>query len=166
MKSCRKLSKKFLKFKKRLGLDISVVTCNEQDIISALHTKFKGEIILIQYCIKNKRIDAFFSKYKLAIEVDEYNHEDRNSNYEKNRQLMIEGHGITMIRTNPDASNFDMNRLINRIYMHISQPNKKKIKKKQNKIKELEDKIKKLRLQLTNLSVQNNDDNVNDNDKK
>ena len=131
-----------------------------------MHTKFKGEIILIQYCIKNKRIDAFFSKYKLAIEVDEYNHEDRNSNYEKNRQLMIEGHGITMIRTNPDASNFDMNRLINRIYMHISQPNKKKIKKKQNKIKELEDKIKKLRLQLTNLRVQNNDDNVNDNDKK
>ena len=53
----------------------------------------------------------------------------------KNRQLMIEGHGITMIRTNPDASNLDMNRLINRIYMHISQPNKKKIKKKtkQNK---------------------------------
>ena len=131
-----------------------------------MQTAFEGEIILTQYCIKNKRIDAYFSKYKLAIEVDEYNHEDRNSNYEKNRQLMIEGHGITMIRTNPDASNFDMNRLINRIYMHISQPNKKKIKKKQNKIKELEDKIKKLRLQLTNLSVQNNDDNVNDNDKK
>ena len=98
-----------------------------------MQTAFEGEIILTQYCIKNKRIDAYFSKYKLAIEVDEYNHEDRNSNYEKNRQLMIEGHGITMIRTNPDASNLDMNRLINRIYMHISQPNKKKLKKNKTK---------------------------------
>ena len=129
-----------------------------------MQTTFKGEIILTQYCIKNKRIDAYFSKYKLAIEVDEYNHECRNSNYEKNRQLMMESYGITVIRTNPDAANFDINRLINQIYKHISQSNKEKFKKGKDKIKELEDDIKKLRLQLANLSVQNNDDN--DNDKK
>ena len=73
----------------------------------------------VLYCIENKRIDAYFSKYKLGIEVDEYNHEGRNSNYEKSRQLMIESHGITIIRTNPDAANFDMNKLINQIYKHI-----------------------------------------------
>ena len=83
IKSCRKSSKTFLKFKKKLGLDINVVTCDEQDIISTLQTAFEGETLLTQYCIENKRIDAYFSKYKLAIEVDEYNHEDRNSNYEK-----------------------------------------------------------------------------------
>ena len=32
---------------------------------------------------------------------------------------MIESHGITIIRTNPDAADFDMNRLINQIYTHI-----------------------------------------------
>ena len=42
------------------------------------------------------------------METDEYNHESRNSNYEKSRQLMIESHGITIIRTNPDAADFDM----------------------------------------------------------
>ena len=62
------------------------------------------------------RIDAYFSKYKLGIEIDEYNHESRNSNYEKRRQLMMESHGITIIRTNPDAADFDINRLINEIY--------------------------------------------------
>ena len=72
-----------MKFKKKLGLDINVVTCDEQDIISTLQTAFEGETFFTQYCIENKRIDAYFSKYKLAIEVDEYNHEDRNSNYEK-----------------------------------------------------------------------------------
>ena len=55
------------------------MTCDEQDIISALQVAFEGEIILTQYCIKNKRIDAYFSKYKLGIEVDEYYHEDWNS---------------------------------------------------------------------------------------
>ena len=122
-----------------------------------MQTTFEGEIILTQYCIENKRIDAYFSKYKLAIEIDEYSHEGRNSNYEKNRQLIIESYGITIIRTNPDAANFDMNRLINEIYKHISQSNKEKLKKGKDKIKELEDEIKTLKLQLTNMSVGDND---------
>ena len=44
---------------------------------------------------------------------------------------MIESHGITITRTNPDAADFDINRVINQIYKHISQSNKKnrKIKK-------------------------------------
>ena len=79
---------------------------------------FEGETILTQYCIKKKRLDAYFSNHKLGIEVDEYNHEGRNSNYEKSRQLMIESHGITIIRTNPDAADFDMSKLINQIYTH------------------------------------------------
>ena len=53
-KSCRKSSKKFLDFKKQLGLDPDVVTCDKQNIISALQVAFEGEIILTQYCIKNK----------------------------------------------------------------------------------------------------------------
>ena len=55
---------------------------------------------------------------------------------------MIEGHGITIIRNNPDATNFKMNRLINQIYKHTSQSNKEKLKKDKDKIKELEDEIK------------------------
>ena len=92
-----------------------------------MQVAFEGEIILTQYCIENKRIDAYFSKYKLGIEIDEYNHESRNSNYEKIRQLMIESHGITIIRTNPDAADFDMNRLINQIYTQIIKSTKKSL---------------------------------------
>ena len=92
-----------------------------------MQVTFEGEIILTQYFIENKRLGAYFSKYKLEIEVDEYNHEGRNFNYEKNRQLMIESHGITIIRTNPDAADFDMNRLINQIYKHIIKSTKKSL---------------------------------------
>ena len=128
IKSCRKSSKRFLEFKKKLGLDPNLVTCDEQDIISALQVAFEGEIILTQYCIENKRIDAYFSKYKLGIEVDEYNHEGRNFEYEQSRQFMIASYGITIIRTNPDAVDFDMNRLINQIYTHIIKSTKKQTK--------------------------------------
>ena len=86
---------------------------------------FEGEIILPQHCIKNKRLDAYFSKYKLGIEIDEYNHESRNIEYEQSRQLMIEGHGITIIRTNSDAADFDMNRLINQIHTEIIKSTRK-----------------------------------------
>ena len=41
---------------------------------------------------------------------------------------MIESHGITIIRTNPDAVDFDMNRLINQIYTHIIKSTKKQTK--------------------------------------
>ena len=62
IKSCRKSSKRFLEFKKKLGLDPNLVTCDEQDIISAIQVLFEGEIILNQYFIENKRIDAYFSE--------------------------------------------------------------------------------------------------------
>ena len=125
IKSCRKSSKKVLEFKKKLGLDTDVVTCGEQDIVSALQVPFEGEIILTQHCIKNKRTDAYFSKYRLGIEVDEYNHEGRNLEYEQSRQFMIESHGITIIRTNLDDADFDMNELINQKYMQIIKSTKK-----------------------------------------
>ena len=56
---------------------------------------------------------------------------------------MIENDGITIIRTNPDAADFNINKLINQIYRHISQSNELKLKKEQVKIKK-QDKNKKL----------------------
>ena len=104
---------------------------------------FEGGIILTQYCIKNKKLDAYFSNHKLGIEVDEYNHEGGNSNYEKNRQLMIVNHGITIIRTNSDAADFDINRLINQIYTHIIESTKKqnKLSTKKSLIDDLSKKL-------------------------
>ena len=62
-KHCRKTSEKMLKFKQKLGLDPCKITCDEQDIISALQVVFGGEIIHTQYCIENKRLDAYLPRY-------------------------------------------------------------------------------------------------------
>ena len=41
---------------------------------------------------------------------------------------MMDSNGITIIRTNFDAADFDMNRLINQIYKHIIKSTKKQTK--------------------------------------
>ena len=48
---------------------------------------------------------------------------------------MIERYGITIIETNPDAADFDINKLINQRYKHISQIKKNQKKKNQKKKK-------------------------------
>ena len=40
---------------------------------------------------------------------------------------MIVSHGITIIRTNSGAADFDINRLIKQIYMHIIKSTKKSL---------------------------------------
>ena len=106
------------------------IKCDKQDVISALQVSFEEEIILTQYCVENKRLDAYLPKYNRGIEVDECNDESKDPNYEKRRQLILEG--ITVIRTNPEAPNC-INRLINQIYMHIIKSTKKQTKKSTKK---------------------------------
>ena len=100
------------------------------------------------------RIDIYFTKYCLAVEIDEKGHTDRDLKFEKKRQEALEKKiKCTFIRINTSRENFDVDYEASRIQMFISQF-------KDNKNKKLEDQIKKLKLQLANLSVKNNE--VND----
>ena len=42
---------------------------------------------------------------------------------------MIDGQGVTVIRTNPDVAYCNINRLINPMYMHIIKSTKKRTEK-------------------------------------
>ena len=100
------------------------------------------------------RIDIYFTKYCLAVEIDEKGHTDRDLELEKKRQEALEKKlNCTFIRINISKENFDLDYEDSRIQTFISQF-------KDNKNKKLEDEIEKLKLQLANLSVKNND--VND----
>ena len=46
---------------------------------------FEGENIQTQYSVLDYRIDLYFHKYKLAIEVNKLGHTDRNINHEIER---------------------------------------------------------------------------------
>ena len=74
-----------------------------------------------QYRAKENQIDHVFPKRKLGVEIDENGHVDRDPDCKKKRQELIEDHGFTIIRTNPDVPDFNIYRLINQIRMHMDQ---------------------------------------------
>ena len=99
------------------------------------------------------RIDIYFTKYSLAVEIDEKGHTNRDFEFEKKKQEALqEKLNCTFININTSKENY-VDYEASRIQTFISQF-------KDNKNKELEDEIEKLKLQLANLSVKNND--VND----
>ena len=50
----------------------------EQSVLSKIVTLFAAEKIILQHNVLGYRIDAYFSKHKLAIEVDEQGHSGRD----------------------------------------------------------------------------------------
>ena len=100
-------------------------------MIESIIGTFKREDIRIQYMVLGYRIDLYFYGYKLAIETDELSHNDRNTNYEIKRQRETEKElNFLFIRTNPDASDFNMNRLKKQISKHIIKSKEEKLKSK------------------------------------
>ena len=53
-------------------------------------TLLATEEIILQHNVLGYKIDAYFSKNKLAIEVDEQGHKDRNIGNEIQRQKVLE----------------------------------------------------------------------------
>ena len=89
-------------FRTRLGFNQhdSIMT-QEQSILSKIVTMFAVEEIILQHNVLGYRIDAYFFKHKLAIEVDEQGHNDRDIDYGIRRQKAIENElGFEFIRIN------------------------------------------------------------------
>ena len=73
-----------------------------------------------QYTVLGYRIDLYFHKYKLVNEVGELGHNDKNIDYEIQRQQALERElNSVFIRINPDAADFNIFREINKIHRHI-----------------------------------------------
>ena len=81
-----------------------------------------------QYTVIGYRTDLYFHKHKLAIEVDELGHADRNLNNEIERQKALEIElDCVFIRINPDEKDFNIFKKINKINRHIKQSTKKSL---------------------------------------
>ena len=105
-----------------------VINTKEQTVLKSIKDAFEGEDMQTQYSVLSYRIDLYFHKYKLAIEVDELGHNDRNIDYEIQRQRAIEKElGCVFIRINPDEKNFNIFKEINKIHRHIKKSTKKSL---------------------------------------
>ena len=116
-------------FKRNLGFKLhNVINTKEQTVINSIKDAFKGEDMQSQYSVLGYRIDFYFHKYKLAIEVDELGHNDRNIDYEIQRQKALERElNFVFIRINPDEKDFNILKAINKIQRLIKKSSKKSL---------------------------------------
>ena len=97
-----------------------MINTKEQTIINSIKDTFEGENIQTQYSVLGYRIDLYFHEYKLAIEVDELGHTNRNINNEIERQKALEKELIGIfIRIDPDEKDFNIFKEISKIHRHI-----------------------------------------------
>ena len=111
-----------LELDKALGINIQKqkFLSKEQETISIIMQVFKGIKMIDQYTVDNYRIDLYFPKHKLAVECDEFGHNDRDVNYEVTRQKYIEAKlRCQFIRFNLDAKDFKMVNVLNETFRFI-----------------------------------------------
>ena len=94
-----------------------MINTKEQTVTNSIKDAFEGENMQTQYTVLNYRIDPYFHKYKLAIEVDELDDNDRNIDYEMQRQKALKRElDCVFIRINPDALDVNIFKEINKIH--------------------------------------------------
>ena len=75
-----------IELRSKLGFTQYEITLKkESSVLESIIKTFEGEDIKTQYAVLNYRLDLYFHDYKLAVEIDERGHKDRNQDYEKHR---------------------------------------------------------------------------------
>jgi very-short-patch-repair endonuclease len=79
----------------------------------------EGVNVKRQFKIGKYKVDLYFIDYKLVVECDEFNHDDRDQNEETIREEYILLHGNKIIRYNPNEKNFDLSNVLREINSNI-----------------------------------------------
>lgn len=79
-----------------------------QEFLTTLNISFEFQKHVLSY-----KIDLYLPENKIAIEIDEHGHSDRNQDYEQKReQDIVNELGCKFLRFNPDEPNFKISHCI------------------------------------------------------
>jgi very-short-patch-repair endonuclease len=146
LKTRKRISPDVLHILKKFNIDTTNRKCltKEQQTLTSIANTFKTEKFEDQYKIGKYYLDLYFPEYKIVVECDENGHTDRKPENERermdfvNKKLDIDD--SNWIRFNPDEYDFDMSKVIGRVYRKINYIKEEKIKileeEKYNIIKE------------------------------
>jgi very-short-patch-repair endonuclease len=95
---------------------VNIGMCIENQTIGFIENSYSAAFnIKRQYIIDKYKVDLYFIYYKLVIECDENNHDDRDPAKEKIRENHISSLGNTILRYNPNNINFDLSNVFREI---------------------------------------------------
>ena len=155
IKTRKRISPDVLHILKKFNIETTNRKCltKEQQTLTSITNTFKTEKFEDQYKIGKYYLDLYFPDHKIVVECDENGHADRKPENERermdfvNKKLNIDD--SNWIRFNPDEHDFDMSKVIGRVYRKIKEKSNKNIdnihyKKLEEKVKILEEKNKTL----------------------
>ena len=107
---CRVSTPKSIECRCKLGFNqYDITLTKEQSVLKSIMDAFEGKNMQTQYSVLGSRIDLYFHDYKLAVEVDEKGHKDKNIDHEIQRQKALEKELICkFIRIDPDEEDFNI----------------------------------------------------------
>ena len=77
-------------FKRRIGFNLHyVINKKQQTVVGSIKDAFEGENMQSEYYKLGYRIDLYFHDYRLTIETDEFDHCDRDIEYEKEKEKIL-----------------------------------------------------------------------------
>ena len=127
IKTRKRISADVLHLLKKFHIETTNMKCltKEQQTLSAITNAFKTEKFEDQYKIGSYYLDLYFTEYKIVVECDENGHADRKPYKERermdyvNKELDIDD--SNWIRYNPDEKDFDISKMIGRIYIKMKE---------------------------------------------
>ena len=138
LKTRKRISPDVLHILKAFNIDTTNKKCltKEQQTLSSITNAFKTENFEDQFKVDMYYLDLYFPDYKLVIECDENGHSDRKPYNERGRMDYVNKKfnidDTNWIRYNPDEYDFDISKVIGKIYRKIDEIKDGKYKKQSN----------------------------------
>ena len=93
----------------------------ETSIAEKIIKLFPKENIKRNNKFNNRKPDIWLEDYNIIIEVDEGNHENYDSDDEKEREDMFRKHNFKIFCCNPNDRNFDLFKFLGEINLYVSE---------------------------------------------
>ena len=125
LKTRKSINSDTLHILKKFNIDMTNKKCltKEQQTFLAITNAFKTEKFEDQYKVGKYYLDLYFPDYKIVVECDENGHADRKPYKERERMDFVnekfEIDDSNWIRYNPDEKDFDISKVIGKIYNKI-----------------------------------------------
>ena len=94
--------------------------CEETSIAEKIIKLFPEENIVLNKKFNNRKPDIWFKDNNIIIEVDQGNHENYDSDDEKEREDMSKKRNFKFFRCNPNDPNFDLFKFLGFFFIYIN----------------------------------------------
>ena len=109
-----------IELRKKLGYNHDDIMVREETSIAEKIIKlFPNENIVLNKKFNNRTPDIWFKNHNLTIEVDEVNHENYDSDDEKEREDMFKSDNFKTLRCNPNDPNFDLIKFVGELNLYV-----------------------------------------------